>query len=361
MSFSFGAHVRVTLFGQSHADAVGVVIAGLPAGFTVDLATAQAFLARRAPQGDGLSTARRERDVPRILSGLSEGKTCGAPLCAVFEHQDARRGDYAALRGRPRPSHADYPAYVKYGDAYDYAGGGQFSARLTVALCFAGAVCAQLLAARGVTVGAHILSVGDGCDAAFDPLCVSAEQLHAVQARAFPVLDENKSEYLKETIREVAKNGDSIGGVVECAAVGLPAGLGEPPFGGVENRITQALFAVPAVRGVEFGAGFAAARMRGSEHNDPYALRGNVVVTVKNDAGGVLGGLTTGMPLLFRAAFKPTPSIALPQQTVDLAAKAEVSISVAGRHDPCVAVRAVPCVEAAAAIALCDLMLGGPI
>lgn len=356
MSFSYGERFRVTLFGQSHAPVVGVVIDGLPAGIELDLDAIRDFLSRRAP-GGALTTARREADVPEILSGLVDGHTCGAPIAAVIRNTDAHSEDYAGYLDTPRPSHADYAAFLKHGEAHDIRGGGYFSARLTAPLCFAGAVAIQVLSRRGVAVGAHLYSVADVKDEPFDPVNVTEADFKRVRANALPVCDNDIASAMRRVIEEARAAKDSVGGVIECAATGLPGGLGEPPFDGVENRLCRVLFAIPALRGVEFGAGFAASAMRGSRHNDPFLYDNGVVKTRTNNHGGALGGLTSGMPLLFRAAFKPTPSIGLTQDTVDLNAKANTQLTIHGRHDPCVALRAVPCVEAAAAIALLDMML----
>jgi len=357
MSSSFGETIRVTIFGQSHGPAVGVVVDGLPAGEAVDLDRLDAFLARRAPGRGPWSTPRREADRPRILSGLEGGLTCGAPLCAVIENSDVKSGDYAAMADLPRPMHADFPAWVKHGGHNDVRGGGHFSARLTAPLCVAGGILLQLLERRGISVGAHLSSVGGVRDRLFDPVTVSAGDLSRAARAAFPVLDEASAPAMQAEIDAARRDGDSVGGAVECCVLGLPPGLGEPLFDGLENRISRAVFAIPAVKGIEFGAGFAAAGMRGSEHNDPYIIRDGRVVTETNRHGGILGGLTTGMPLIFRCAFKPTPSIAREQRTVSLSAMEERQLAVRGRHDPCVAVRAVPCVEAAAALALAELAL----
>ena len=356
MSSEFGGRLRVTIFGESHGAAIGVVVDNLPAGEPVDEAAVAAFLARRAG-GKRTSTARKEPDVPELLSGLRGGRTTGAPLCAVIRNTDARSGDYGDLADLPRPSHADYPAWVKYGGANDIRGGGHFSGRLTAPLCVAGAICGQLLARRGVTVGAHVEAIAGVRDQRFDPVSVSAETLRAVAAKDFPVLDDAAGERMTARILEAAAALDSVGGIVECAAVGLPPGVGAPLFGGVENRLAAAVFGIGAVRGVEFGDGFAAADMTGSTHNDPYRMVDGAVRAVTNHAGGVLGGLTSGMPLVFRAAFKPTASISREQRTVSLSARENRTLSIRGRHDPCIVPRAVPCVEAAAAITLLDLML----
>lgn len=357
MSSSFGHTIKITLFGQSHSEVIGVVLDGLPAGEPVDLDLAAAFLARRAPGKSALSTPRSEKDKPIVLSGLIDGHTCGAPLCAIIENHDARPADYVALENLPRPSHADFPAFVKHRGQNDIRGGGHFSARLTAPLCFAGAVCKQLLERRGIFVGAHILSVGKASDEPFEPVNVSSADLSAILERCLPILDEAAIPAIENEILTASKELDSIGGVVECCAIGLPVGLGEPMFDGIENRLSAALFGIPAVRGVEFGAGFRAASMRGSAHNDPYCVKDGRVVTLTNHHGGVLGGMTTGMPLLVRAAFKPTPSIPREQRTVNLETLKEQPLTIRGRHDPCVVVRAVPVVEAVTAAVLLDFII----
>lgn len=356
MSSEFGKNLKVTVFGQSHGRAVGVVVDGLPAGEAVDEGELFAFLARRRPGGT-LTTPRQEEDVPVFLSGLVNGRTCGAPLCAVIENGDARSQDYENLKDVPRPSHADYAAFAKWGKAADLRGGGHFSGRLTAPLCIAGGIAKQILARRGVFAGAHLLEAGGERDVPF-PLLPGREVFEKIASKPFPVIDDGRGAAMQAAISRAAQEGDSVGGIVECAAVGIPAGLGAPMFDGVENRVAQAVFGIPAVKGVEFGAGFASARKRGSENNDPFTLdeSGNIV-TDKNDCGGVLGGITTGMPLVFRAAFKPTSSIAKPQKSVSLSEGRAVELVISGRHDPCVAVRAVPAVEAVAALVILDLLL----
>lgn len=358
MSSEFGNRLKISVFGESHGAAVGVVVDGLPAGETVDLERLGAFMARRAG-GKRFSTPRREADAPVFLSGLRGGVTTGSPLCAVIENQNVRSGDYSALADTPRPAHADYPARVKYGGFEDARGGGHFSGRLTGPLCAAGAVCMQILIRRGVRIGAHVAAVAGVADTPFDPVHLTDEQLFLAASRAFPVLDEAAGEKMQEEIAAAAAEKDSVGGIVECGVTGLPAGLGEPLFEGIENRISAAIFGIGAVRGIEFGAGFAAAAMRGSAHNDAYCIENGAVRTATNRHGGVLGGMTTGMPLLFRVAFKPTPSIGQEQQTVNLSTMTEETVAVAGRHDPCIVPRAVPCVEAAAAIVMLDFLLDG--
>ncbi len=351
MSSEYGRNVHIQIFGQSHSAGLGVVIDGLPPAEQIDLEAVQTFLDRRRG-GKAFSTKRREADTPNILSGLVDKKTCGAPLCAVFENADTRSGDYAQIADLPRPSHADYNAYVKYKASNDVRGGGHFSGRLTLPLCFAGAVCMQILERRGIYIGAHIAAIADVDDTPFDPVGVSKEQLVNLSASDFAVNDEVKATLMKERIAQAASEGDSVGGIIECAIIGLPQGLGDPMFDGLENRIAAVVFGVPAIKGIEFGAGFEAARMRGSAHNDPYTVTDNRILPRTNNAGGILGGITTGMPVIFRTAIKPTPSIAMEQDTVSISGMEERKLIITGRHDPCIVPRAVPCIEAAAAIAI---------
>lgn len=328
MSNSFGSCFRFTIFGQSHAPAIGVTIEGLPSGFEIDMEKLAAFMARRAPGGK-YSTARKEADSPEFIAGLVNGKTCGAPVTAIIRNNDTRSKDYEYMRTVPRPGHADYTAMVKYGPSRDYAGGGQFSGRLTAPLCIAGGIAIQLLEKLGVSVEAEILSIGG----------------------------EQDKVKMYELIDKVRLEGDSVGGLIGCTVSGLPAGIGEPMFGGMENRIAQAVFGIPAVKGIEFGVGFEAANMRGSECNDPFRLEEGKPVTAGNNHGGILGGISSGMPIVFRTAIKPTPSIMKEQQSVDLSCMEETTLQVRGRHDPCIVPRAVPCVEAAAAAAVLDAYL----
>ena len=355
MSSNYGKNIQIQIFGQSHSEAVGVVIDGLPAGKVLDLERIAAFLARRRGGQNAYSTKRSERDLPNIVSGLVDSKTCGAPLCAFFENADTKSGDYALFREQPRPSHADFNAHVKYKGANDIRGGGHFSGRLTLPLCFAGAVCLQFLEEQNIFVGAHIAAIAGIFDTPFDPCAVTKSTF---SYDGFSVCDPAAGELMQAAIVEAAQTGDSVGGVVECAIIGLPQGVGEPMFDGLENKIAQIVFGIPAVKGVEFGAGFASACMRGSVNNDAYQFHTDGIVTSKtNHAGGIVGGISTGMPIIFRAAFKPTPSIARPQQTVNLRTGENAELIIGGRHDPCIVPRAVPCVEAAAAIAVFDLLL----
>ena len=353
MSSTYGENLRFTIFGQSHGPAIGVTVTGLPAGIPIDQEKLQAFLRRRAPGRSQTASPRREADVPSFLSGLVDGRTCGAPLTAVIQNTDARPQDYGW--SCPRPGRGDFPAPAKFGGFQDTAGGGHLSGRLTAPLCIIGGICLQILAGMGVTVAAHIQAIAGVEDRPFDPVGVDAGLLRRLLDQPQPVLAEGVWPEMEGAI--LAAAGDSVGGIIECAAVGLPAGLGDPMFGGMENRIAQAVFGIPGIRGIEFGTGFPAAAMQGSRHNDPFYLDGGVIRTRTNHHGGILGGMTSGMPLIFRVAVKPTPSIALTQESVDLSTGRPVALAVAGRHDPCIVPRAVPCVEAAAAVAIYDAVL----
>lgn len=355
MSFSFGNKIKITLFGQSHSDMMGVVIENLPSGFNIDEDKLAAFMARRAPGNDEFSTPRKEADKVRFVSGLVDGKTCGAPLCAVIENTNTRSKDYENLKDVPRPGHADFAAWAKFGENRDVSGGGQFSGRLTATMCIAGGILMQIFKRYGIYIGAHIASVGNVCDDLFDSVNVNKENF--VGDKPFPVINDEKGELMKEEIRNAKADGDSIGGSVECAICGIGAGVGDTLYGSIESRISSAVFAIPAVKGIEFGAGFEAAKMRGSENNDGFCIKKGVIVTKTNNHGGILGGISSGMPIIFRTAFKPTPSISKPQQSVSFSKGEETVLEIKGRHDPCIVKRATVCVEAAAAIAMADLLV----
>ncbi|MCL2698745.1 MAG: chorismate synthase [Defluviitaleaceae bacterium] len=357
MSSVWQSRLSLSIFGQSHGPAIGMTLDGIPAGEPIDTERLQAFLNRRAPGRFPWATPRKELDIPEFLSGIVNGKTCGAPITAVIRNENTRPADYAKSADVPRPGHADFTAHVKHGGFQDASGGGHFSGRLTAALCIAGGVCLQVLARRGVTVGAHIVSVADVSGKTLDPVNVDELLLTRLTAMDFPVLTSDAAPRMIEAIAAAKAARDSVGGVIECAAVGLPPGLGDPLFGGMENRLAALLFAVPAIKGVEFGAGFEAARMRGSEHNDPFYYDGETVKTRSNHHGGILGGITSGMPLLLRVAVKPTPSVGKEQESISLSGKASEALTITGRHDPCVVPRAVPCIEAAAAVAILDAMI----
>lgn len=353
MSSTYGEHLKLSIFGQSHGVGIGMVLDGIPAGLGVDLAALRAFLARRAPGQNAYSTPRKEADAPEFLSGLEEGTTCGAPIAAVIRNTNTRSGDYANLKDCPRPGHADYTAQIKYHGHQDAAGGGHFSGRLTAPLCIAGGLCKQWLERKGIVISAHIAMIADIWDTPYDPVSPATDRVLS----PFPTLDAGKGEQMQARIAQAKENLDSVGGIVECAVTGLPAGLGAPMFGGMEGRLAQMLYGIPAVKGVEFGAGFGVASLRGSQSNDPFRVEDGKIITQTNNCGGILGGITDGMPLIFRAAFKPTPSIAQAQKSVRLSTLEECTLEVRGRHDPCIVPRAVPVVESAAAIVLMDMLL----
>lgn len=336
MSSTFGENIKLSVFGGSHQEAVGMTIDGLPAGFEIDMDMLREFMERRAPGRDKLSTSRKEPDIPRFVSGVVDGKTTGDPVTCVIENKDTRSGDYEEIKNKPRPGHADYTAHIKYNGNEDYRGGGHFSGRLTAPICVAGGIVKQILAKEGISVDAGISEIA-----------------------GIEIVDEKTKEKAFSEIEKARKDGDSVGGIVGCGVTGLPAGIGGPLFGGLEGAISKAVFGIPAVKGIEFGRGFEASRMRGSENNDPFDFDkdGNVVTTT-NNAGGILGGISTGMPVIFRVAFKPTPSIAKEQDTIDYETGKRAKITVKGRHDPCVALRAVPVVEAVCALAVYDLLRG---
>jgi len=359
MSSIIGKNITLSIFGESHGEAIGALIDGLPAGIAINSESIYAQMERRAPGRDKSATPRKEKDMPKILSGVLDGFTTGMPLCAMIENGDTRSADYSYLKDTPRPSHADYPASVKYGDHFDIRGSGHFSGRLTAPIVFAGAVCREILAQKGITVGGHILSIGNIEDTPFDKVTVDSHLLKDLSLSSFGVIDSDKEAEMRNLIESVRLDGDSIGGQIEIAVTGLPAGIGEPMARGVESVISSALFSVPAVKGVEFGAGFDIACMRGSEANDRYVNDGGKIATATNNNGGILGGITTGMPLIVRVAVKPTPSIAREQKTLNIKTLAEDSLVIKGRHDPCIVPRAVAVVEGAVCLALCDLMKEG--
>ena len=353
MSSTYGENLKLSIFGQSHGAAIGMTLDGIPAGLPVDVEKLQKFLNRRAPGRNDWSTPRKEEDKPEILSGIVDGYTCGAPIAAIIHNSNTRSKDYSNLKDCPRPGHADYTAQVKYAGYQDVAGGGHFSGRLTAPLCIAGGMCKQWLEEMGIQVGAHILAIGKCGDRYFDPM---DPELETVQ-EDFPVLDEEAGAAMRDWIAQARAAGDSVGGIIECAITGLPAGLGDPMFGGMENRIAQIVFGIPAVKGIEFGMGFDCACVPGSQSNDDFAVVNGQIVTESNNAGGILGGITSGMPLIFTTAIKATPSISVAQQSISLSRMENTTLEITGRHDPCIVPRAVPVLEAAAAIAIYDAIL----
>ena len=347
MSSTFGENLKLTVFGESHSEAIGMTLEGVPAGETIDEIELREFMERRAPGRDKLSTARREPDVPEFLSGLFECVTTGTPITAIIRNTDTRSGDYDDIKNAPRPGHADFTAHVKYNGYEDYRGGGHFSGRLTAPICIAGGIVKQILKRKGVSVKAAATEI-------------AGVEFGTFAENGFDIkIDEAEKEKALAKIEEAKADGDSVGGIISCTVTGLAPGIGAPMFGGVENVIAQGIFGIPAVKGVEFGEGFRAARLRGSENNDPYTVGENGDITpASNHHGGALGGITSGMPVTFRVAMKPTPSIAKAQDTVKYETGEKIEMQVKGRHDPCVALRAVPVVEAVAALAVYDMMLG---
>lgn len=355
MSSTYGENIRLSIFGQSHGAAIGMTLDGIPAGLPVDTECLQAFLNRRAPGQNDFSTPRHEEDVPQFLSGIVDGYTCGAPIATIIHNKNTHSADYSELKDCPRPGHADYTAHVKYGGYQDVAGGGHFSGRLTAPLCIAGGLCKQWLQSEGIQIAAHISVIAGIADG---PKSLDwTDPDFGMIRKDFPVLNADAGAKMREQIAKAKADGDSVGGIIECIVTGLPAGIGDPMFGGMESRIAQIVYGIPAVKGVDFGSGFSGSYLRGSQNNDAYRIVDGTVKTVTNNAGGILGGITNGMPLVFQAAIKPTPSISRPQESVSLSGMQQKELVVKGRHDPCIVPRAVPVIEAAAAIAVYDAYL----
>lgn len=361
MSSFWNHNLTVSIFGESHGPAIGVVLDKLPSGEYIDAEELRNFMARRAPKKDATSTPRRETDMPNILSGIYNNYTTGTPLAAFINNNDTHSQDYGNISKLARPGHADYTGALRYKGFNDVRGGGHFSGRLTAPLCFAGAVCGQILERRGIYTGAHILQIHNIKDTKFDPCGVSKDDIIKLRHKKFPTINDKKGTAMFNDIAKAREAMDSLGGIIECIVTNVPAGIGSPIFEGLENSIAQLVFGIPAVKGIEFGAGFEVAEMLGSQNNDEFYVNDHGhVLTKTNNHGGILGGISSGMPIVFRVAFKPTPSIAKPQETVDLSALKNETLVIKGRHDPCVVPRAVPCVEAAANIAILSHMLSYP-
>ncbi len=358
MSSSFGNNIRVSVAGESHGEALGVIIDGLPAGFTVDMEALSAFLKRRAPGQNRFSTPRKEADVPTFLSGLMDNVTTGAPILATIQNTNTRSGDYAAHQEVPRPGHADLSAEIKYGGFQDRRGGGHFSGRLTAPLCIAGGIAMQMLQKKGIEIFAHVQRIHGIEGKAPTYGAEDMPALRRIAAKAFPTYDDAAGEEMQHEIETARLRGDSVGGTVMVAAIGLTAGLGAPMFRRIEGRMAEAIFGIPAIRGIAFGNGFAAADLYGSENNDAFYMdEAGQIKTCTNRHGGTLGGITTGMPLVYEVAVKPTPSISMPQESVNIVNKTAETLTVTGRHDPCIVPRAVPVLEAMTALVLLDALL----
>ena len=351
MSSEFGKKIKISIFGESHGEAIGVVINNLPSGEKIDLLKLDEFMKRRQGGNNPYSTPRKETDKIRFLSGIANGYTTGAPLCGIIENNNTRSGDYN--RDLPRPGHVDYTAYAKYGSFTDHRGGGHFSGRLTAPLCIAGGILKQIMERRGINVISHIYSIGKIFDTPFDMI---NPDINGVDTD-FPVLNKDIKEKMQQEIINAKNEKDSVGGIIECAITGLKAGVGEPIFDGIENKIAGLVFGIGAVKGIEFGIGFDASQMRGSLVNDPFIIENGQIKTATNNHGGILGGISSGMPVIFRTAFKPTPSIGKLQKTVSLSKMQEADLEIIGRHDPCIVPRALPCIESAGLIAIADFIL----
>ena len=355
---TIGKNIKITVFGQSHAKSIGVTIDGLAAGTSIDEMYVQNILDLRAPGKSDIATKRKEPDKVEFLSGVVDGKSCGTSITAIIYNNDTRSKDYSELENKPRPSHADYPAMVRYGENFDIRGGGQFSGRMTAPICIAGGIVLKLLEEKGIKIACHIASVGNVTDTRFDTLEDQNELMDKLNEMPFAVIDEQKGEEMHSLIKDVASKGDSVGGTLECKITGLPVGLGEPMFNGIENAISKIVFGIPAVKGIEFGAGFEGSTLNGSQYNDEYYYNQNGIVRTKtNNAGGICAGMATGMPVVFRVAIKPTPSISIPQKTINLKTKENTELEITGRHDPCIVPRANVVTRAAAALAIYDLLL----
>lgn len=357
MSSIWGNNIKISIFGESHGEAIGAVIDSIPAGLKLDMDKIFVQMARRAPGQGKTSTPRAEKDFPKIISGVQNGFTTGAPICAIIENTNTKSGDYKNISLTPRPSHSDYPAFVKYGGYNDIRGGGHFSGRLTAPLVFAGSICRQILEEYGIVIGGHIAQIGKVHDKGFDLNNISTDLLNSLSQTPFATIDDDAKTQMENAINDARMAQDSIGGIVECATTGLNVGIGANIFSSVESKLSSILFSIPAVKGVEFGLGFNFAEKLGSQVNDQYKTDGEKITTTTNFNGGILGGMTNGAPIVLRVAFKPTPSISKPQQSVDLATMENKELVINGRHDPCIVGRALPVVEAAVAIGLLDLIL----
>lgn len=356
MSSIYGDKIKISVFGESHGNGIGVVIDGLPAGVKIDMDSVLVQMSRRAPGKDKTATPRKESDLPKVLSGMFGDTLTGAPLCAVIENTNTRSGDYGNLLSCPRPGHSDYTAFVKYNGANDIRGGGHFSGRITAPIVFAGSICRQILSQKGIKIAAHINSIGNVADEPFNPVSIDDALIDRLNESSFAIIDNSVEEKMRSVVEDARMSLDSVGGTIECAVTGIEAGIGEPMFDGVEGVIAKAVFGVPAIKGIEFGKGFELSKLRGSQSNDPFRYKDGKIVTETNNCGGILGGITNGMPIIFRAAVKPTPSIAQKQKSVDLQKKENTELEVHGRHDPCIVPRAVPVIEAVTAIAIANLM-----
>lgn len=358
MSGVWGSNIKISIFGESHGNAIGINIDGLPSGFEIDMEKVRIEMERRAPGKNELSTARKEADLPEILSGFFQGKTTGTPLCAIIRNSDTRSKDYSKTKDFMRPGHADYTGYERYNGFNDYRGGGHFSGRITAPLVFAGAICKQILEDKGIFIGAHISSIKDIKDEVFNSVNISKEELESLRNMELPLINKSLEDKIRHTVMQAKYDGNSVGGTIECAVIGIDSGVGNPFFDSVESTLAHLMFSIPAIKGIEFGKGFDITKLYGSEANDEYYYDGDLVKTKTNNNGGVLGGISNGMPILFKVAVKPTASILKEQNTIDIKEKIDTKFRIEGRHDPCIVQRALPVVEAVTAIGILDLIKG---
>jgi chorismate synthase len=354
MSGTWGKNIRYSIFGESHGNGIGIVIDGLPAGMELDFDLINKEMARRAPGSTNLGTPRKEPDKPEIMSGYFNNHTTGTPLCAVIKNTNTQSKDYTNLMDAVRPGHADYPGRIKYENFNDHRGGGHFSGRITAGLVFAGAIAKQILMQKNIDFVSHVYSIHNITDEKFNKVSIDETLIQSLKAQAFPVINEDKSQLMQEAILKAKEEENSLGGIVECAILNMPAGIGEPFFDSLESTLSHLLFSVPAVKALEFGEGFEIAAMKGSEANDPYYFENGNVKTTSNNNGGILGGISSGMPIVFRCAIKPTASISIEQDSVNLDTCENVKLTVKGRHDPCIVPRVLPVIEAVSAMAVLE-------
>jgi chorismate synthase len=359
MNGTWGNNIRYTIWGESHGTAIGILIDGLPSGIALDFDSIQFEINRRKPGTNGLTTSRKEKDGFKILSGLFNDFTTGSPLCILIENTDTKSEHYTIMKNLMRPSHADYTGYIKYNGFNDYRGGGHFSGRLTAPLVIAGAIAKQILKQNNIVIGSHIKQIGDIVDTSFNMTDIPYELLEKLRKMCFPTINSDKTEKMIQLVNEIKQEGDSIGGLIETAIINLPPGMGSPFFDSFESTLSHIIFSIPSVKGIEFGAGFSLASMKGSKANDELFYDQNKVSTYTNNNGGILGGISNGMPVVFRTVIKPTPSISLQQRTIDIKSQTDSQIQITGRHDPCIVPRAIPAIEAAAAIAVLDMFFEG--
>ena len=356
MSSIWGKQIQISIFGESHGEAIGVTIDGIKAGEKIDFDHINKQMKRRAPARDDTTSSRKEDDNVKILSGILNGCTTGSPICAIIKNINANSIDYNELTSIARPGHADYTAHIKYNGFQDVRGGGHFSGRLTAPLTFAGSICQQILMKKNIKIAAHIQSIKDIQDSKFDPINIQESLIDDLASQNFPTIDKDIKIAMKNIIKNAREKRDSVGGIIECAVIGIPAGIGNPMFNGIENCISSIVFGIPAVKGIEFGLGFDSSYMYGSDNNDEFYNNDGEIRTKTNNHGGILGGISSGMPIIFRVAIKPTPSIGIKQHTINLSNKINSTIEIKGRHDPCIVSRAVPIIEAATSISILELL-----